>query len=184
MCVYMAGFSDFNLRSVRGSRSEMLSVVGSRDFNETSSPDTGCRRGKCIRKKICMIWRGYSAERKVAFVWTFQLEVGEMRASSFGRIVKKNKVVFVRAEVETRDGWTVTCLEKPLSISRYWTRNDTRAATNYRVPSYLFAQLFPFVALTLFRILEISRNPLLELTLPALIYLRATIQIFISRNIA
>jgi len=39
----------------------------------------------------------------------------------------------------------------PCRSSRYWTRDDTSAATNYRVPPYLFAQLFLLVALTSFR---------------------------------
>lgn len=49
------------------------------DFNETSFPDTGCHRGKFIRKKIrdlSPVWRGSSKERKVALVRTFQREWG------------------------------------------------------------------------------------------------------------
>ena len=45
---------------------------------------------------------------------------------------KENKVAFVRAEVGNEEGW-VRLPSESLSISRYWTRDDTRERAPQRI---------------------------------------------------
>lgn len=182
----MAGFSDFNLRSIQSSRgfwSEMLSVVNSRDFNETS-PDIGCQREKCIRKKI----RDLQSLARL---------LGGAKRPSFGRFNASggDACILFRTHREEKQGrlcangsWNEGRLDRdfPRSPCRSLDTGHemTRVCCN-KLPSSsgLFRSIISLRCAYFIPYLKIPQNLFLELMLPALIYLRATIQIFISRNI-
>lgn len=137
-------FSNFNLRSIQGSRLTFHSLPERNVIHQLVILRWGkrCRisRGKYIRKKIRDRIYLNEARRSLPVRLT---RVGYVHLLSSSAKKKQGRLCTNGSRNE--GGWMQLPLE-PLSISRYWTRDDTqeRAAANYCVPSQFrsFASLF------------------------------------------